>query len=304
MKHRFFLVAILLWVFSSRASAQPAEAPVVVSHGDITVTELDVKRYLKDRVPASRRGDFLIRGDAVRRLAENLLVIRILGEEAAREGGVDTELVDWQVAVHRDRLMMNYYLDRIVEAGTANINWEQTAKEVYLAEPDAFNEEEQVEASHILVSNEDRSDEEARALAEKILAELEAGGDMAQLAREYSDDPSAASNGGNLGSFGRKKMTAPFDEAVFALREPGELAGPVKTRFGYHVIRLEAYMPEHQRPFDEVKGTIIESLKKEIPNTIRQNKVTEVRSSPTIEYNAEHLESLLATLREQYSQSR
>ena len=248
MNHRFILVAVLLGIIAGHSHAQPGASRVLVSSGDIAVTEQDVMRYLKDRVPASRRADFLSRGDAVRRLAENLLVIRMLGDEAAKAGNVDTELVDWQVAVHRDRLMMNYYLDGLVEAGTASINWEQSAKEVYLAEPDAFLTPEQVEATHILIATDDRSEEEARALAEKLLGELQAGADMGQLAREYSDDPSADANGGNLGTFGREKMTAPFDEAVFALREPGELAGPVKTRFGYHLIRLEAYQPERRAP--------------------------------------------------------
>ncbi len=74
------------------------------------------------------------------------------------------------------------------------------------------------------------------------------------LVAEYSDDPSAANNKGDLGFFTAGRMVKPFEEAAFALREAGDVSETVQTQFGYHVIRLVGKQGERMRSFDEVKG--------------------------------------------------
>lgn len=280
---------------TQQLQAQPSD--VVASKGDQVVTAEDLKRYVRDRVPEERRSQFLQKPDAVAKMTENLLVIRALAEEAREAGVVDQEQIDWQVELHRERLMMDQYLRTLEEAQTADINWEATARDVYTAEKESFQKPERVRAAHILIKTGERSEEEALALANDVLAQLEDGKDFKLLAAKYSEDASAATNLGSLGAFGRGKMVPEFEEAAFALREPGELTGPVKTQFGYHIIKLEEYLPAREASFDEVKGEIIAGLKQEIPNSIRQNKVMEVRSSTDIEVN----EELMQQLAEQFS---
>jgi parvulin-like peptidyl-prolyl isomerase len=86
----------------------------------------------------------------------------------------------------------------------------------------------QVRASHILVKTEDK--------AKWIYKELQNGKDFAKLAKEYSDCPSSA-KGGDLGFFGKGQMVKEFEDAAFSLKE-GEISKPVKTQFGYHLIRV------------------------------------------------------------------
>ncbi len=105
-------------------------------------------------------------------------------------------------------------------------------------------------ASHILVETE----EEARA----VIAELEAGADFAELAREKSTGPSGP-NGGALGWFGKGTMVAPFEEAVMALK-PGEISEPVQTQFGWHVIKLNETRPAPKPTLDEVRQTLLDEL--------------------------------------------
>ncbi len=93
-----------------------------------------------------------------------------------------------------------------------------------------------------------QAEEEALKLAREIKARLEAGEDFAQLAKEYSDDPGSADQGGDLGWFGRGVMVPEFEEAAFSL-EPGEISDPVKTPFGYHIIQVLEKDPN--RPRDE-----------------------------------------------------
>lgn len=291
-------LSLVAFLVITHPHLQAQEGPeVVASKGEQAVTVKDLKFYARDRVPENRHQEFFQKPDAVAQLTENLLLIRVLAAEAKGSGLVDEELVEWQLDLHRQRLLMDAYLDQLVAAQTQDINWEATARDVYVAETESFQKPERVRAAHILIKTEERSDEEARALAEDILAQLKDGADFKLLAAKYSEDASAATNLGSLGTFGRGKMVPEFEKAAFELREPGELAGPVKSQFGYHVIKLEEYLPASQASFEEVKDEIVANLKQEIPNTIRQNKLMEIRSSEDIEVDQELLQRVQDTFR-------
>lgn len=125
---------------------------------------------------------------------------------------------------------------------------------------------EEVHALHILFSVKENAPEDevakARAEAQKVLQEAKGGKDFKELAKKYSQDPSAAKNDGDLGFFSREKMTPAFSEAAFALK-PGEISDLVRTPFGFHIIKSVEVRPEKTDPFDEVKGRIEASLKEE-----------------------------------------
>ena len=129
---------------------------------------------------------------------------------------------------------------------------------------DQFKVEKRVKARHILITFPPDADEQAEAdVKEKalsILKEIKGGGDFADLAKKYSQDPSSAVNGGDLGYFSRGQMVKPFEDAAFALKE-GELSEPIKTQFGYHIIKVEKIEDERTRPLSEVREDIIKSLK-------------------------------------------
>ena len=293
MSMRFIAVTALLVAVSISARADE----IVMKDSDIVIRESDIKRYIQDRLPESRWADYFQRPDAVHRLAENLYVIRALAREAENSGVLDQDLIDWQLELEEQRLEMNQYLNALTRQHTDSIDWEKTARDVYVAEPESFFRQEAVRAAHILVSTDDRSEEEALKLAEDIRQQLEDGADFKVMAAKHSDDDSVKTNLGSLGRFARGKMVPEFEEAAFALRKPGELAGPVKTKFGYHIIQLERYIPEEKRSFEEVKGEIIANLQREVPKKVRADKVTEVRSASDIEVNQEALDSLLEELR-------
>lgn len=114
-------------------------------------------------------------------------------------------------------------------------------------------------ASHILIGVDGDTDEaraDAQAEAEAVLSQAQAGADFSELAAEYSDDTGSANSGGDLGVIARGQMVQPFEDAVFAMAE-GELAGPVETQFGFHIIKLTALQAGQQQTLDEARDEVV-----------------------------------------------
>ncbi len=127
-----------------------------------------------------------------------------------------------------------------------------------------FTVPERRRASHILLkvpAGADAAEVEAvRKRLEAIRAKAEKGADFAALARKYSQDNGTKAKGGDLGFFTRGTMVKPFDKAVFSMKV-GEISEPVRTRFGWHLIKLDEIKPARTKPLKEVKNTIIERIK-------------------------------------------
>ncbi len=127
----------------------------------------------------------------------------------------------------------------------------------------SFQIPEQVAASHILIKVDPEkgpaADAEAKTKAEALFARVQKGEDFAKLANENTDDPSGKGNGGQLSPFGRGQMVPEFEQAAFDMK-PGEIRGPIKTQFGYHIIKVLSKLPAHIRSFEEVRGQISSEL--------------------------------------------
>ena len=120
--------------------------------------------------------------------------------------------------------------------------------------PERFQDPERRRARHILIES-GTDDAAAKKKADDVFAQAKAGADFAKLAAQYSDDPGSKAQGGELGWATRESFVKPFADALFAM-QAGEVQGPVKTQFGYHVIQLEEVQAPHQRSFDEVRAEL------------------------------------------------
>jgi peptidyl-prolyl cis-trans isomerase C len=150
-----------------------------------------------------------------------------------------------------------------------------------------------VKVSHILIKSKENAGKEARQLAEKVrkLA-LAQEKPFAELALQYSDDSSAAKNKGDLGFISRGMTVKPFEEAAFALQKAGEISPVIKSRFGFHIIRLEERQPARMRPFEQVKEKLIEEIKNTHLNEVVQAHINQIRNAEGIEMSREVLQNL------------
>ncbi len=141
---------------------------------------------------------------------------------------------------------------------------EDVLRERYDSTRGRFMTEERRRASHILITaGGERGEDEARELAQTLRSRIEQGEDFAALAEEYSDDPGSASAGGDLGWIEPDVMMPEFEEALYDLDSEGAVAGPIKTEFGWHLIRLEEIDQPRGQTFEEARAQILEEIREE-----------------------------------------
>lgn len=136
---------------------------------------------------------------------------------------------------------------------------------LYQQQIDKYKQDESRDARHILIAvngNDPKADAAAKSKAEDILKQIKAGADFAKLAEQYSDDPGSKKQGGELGQVSRGVMVKPFEEALFSLAKPGDIAGPVRSQFGYHIIQLEGINAPQVKPYSQVRAELLADYQK------------------------------------------
>ena len=122
--------------------------------------------------------------------------------------------------------------------------------------PERFTQPEERRVRHILLSvNDPKEDAAVKEKAEGILKRAQGGEDFAKLAKEFSQDPGSAAQGGDLGMSQRKAFVGPFADAAFSMKV-GEITGPVKTQFGYHILKLDAIQAATEKTFEEARADL------------------------------------------------
>lgn len=156
------------------------------------------------------------------------------------------------------------YVDLTIDEAAAEVEVDENELRLFYQERlQQIAADEERRARHILVTDDGRDDDEARALAEELQARIEAGESFEALAREHSDDRDSAADGGSLGWVARGVLGNELDSELFTL-EPGEVSEPVRTGFGWHILRV-----------DEVRGTeppSFESMRDELAADYRQRE--------------------------------
>lgn len=258
-------VLLLSVLVSSGAIAQSGSKPII-KHGETVITQEDFRKAVEINVPEAERGVFYLSEKRVRDFLANMFGARKLAEEARQRGlSADEQRILGETT---NRALAQMQLEYLV-AQAVKPDFEKSARETYVAYPERFMNPEMVRVEHILISRKERCIEEAQKRSNEILAQVQAGDKgFAVIAEEMSDDPSAKRNKGDMGFFARGKMVKPFEDAAFAMTKPGEIAGPVETSFGYHIIRFVERKPELKRSFEEVKDSLIREAERQFRSEV------------------------------------
>jgi peptidyl-prolyl cis-trans isomerase C len=169
------------------------------------------------------------------------------------------------VAAVREDARSEIGVDKLVEAeiGAKIAVKPEAVTDFYQKNQDKFQQGARVRASHILISVPENADAatkaQAKTKAEAVLKDLKAGKDFAAAAKESSQDPGSAPNGGDLGYFEKGQMVPPFEAAAFTLK-PGELSELVESPFGYHIIKVADQQAARVVPLEEAKPQIEQYL--------------------------------------------
>jgi peptidyl-prolyl cis-trans isomerase C len=221
-------------------TAAPAGNKVVARADGIEITEADLALAAEDPalqvpgIPDAQKRDLLV----------GYLVDLKLGAKAAQDAKVG-EGADFQrkLAYARDKALLDEYLDREVKKAVTP----EASRKLYDDTVKGITPEAEVRARHILVENEDD--------AKAAKARVAKGEDFAKVAAELSKDPGSKDDGGDLGFFTKERMVEPFAEAAFKL-EPGQVSEPVKSQFGWHVIRVDEKRNKPVPGFEEMREQV------------------------------------------------
>jgi peptidyl-prolyl cis-trans isomerase C len=230
------LAVVLLAGLPVRAEdANPVLAKVngaEIRQSDVALAEEELGPSLAQMDPATKKDNLLA----------FLIDMKIVAKAAEDKKIENDEDFKKRLAFTRNRLLMDSLLAAEGKAATTD----EAMKKVYADASKQMTGEQEVHARHILVETED----EAKAVEE----ELKKGADFAELAKKKSKDP-GASDGGDLGFFTKDQMVPEFSAVAFAL-EPGKVSDPVKSQFGWHIIKVEEKRSRQAPDFESVKGQI------------------------------------------------
>lgn len=245
--------AIATLVLAGPAAAQtppaptPAEAPakldpatvlakvdgLPITAGDLEVASEDLEQSMASMTEPQRR-DYAL---------NYLIDLRLAAKAAEKDKLGEGEAFQKRLGYLKDRALMEELLQKEAKAAVT----EDKLRKLYDETAKNLKPEEEVRARHILVKTEDE--------AKKVEERLAKGEDFAKIAGEVSTDPGSGKQGGDLGFFGRNQMVPAFEEAAFKL-EPGKVSEPVKSQFGYHIIKVEEKRTRPVPPFDQVRPQI------------------------------------------------
>jgi peptidyl-prolyl cis-trans isomerase C len=233
-------------------AAKPGPDTVVITVGDDKVTVREFDMFLESLSPQDAQ---MARGPFRRAWAESYANMKLLAREAQKRKLDQAPETQIRLANVRDQVLANAMVVGVQET------LDPAALKKYYDEQKATLE--RVSARHILIrfkgskvplrpGQPDLSEAEAKTKAEQLVARIKAGEDFARLAKAESDDVGSGEEGGDLGSFNRGRMVAPFEQAAFSQKE-NEIGNPVRSDFGYHVIQVTGKFDSFEKLADTIR---------------------------------------------------
>ena len=243
---------------------------IVAKVGTITITDDEVTEYL---MGLGQRGQSYNNPEGRKAILERIVAGKLMLLDAKRNLLEVEPAFKAQLARLKDELLANYATEKLISEVKVT---DKECRDYYEANKEQFVDEEKVEASHILVKDEE--------LANKLLADIKEGKvSFEDCAKENSTCPSGK-GGGALGAFGRGQMVPEFEEAAFSMN-PGDVSeAPVKTQFGYHIIKVTSKTANETIPYEAIADEIMAALKNEKSRKAYESKINQLKILYPVDY--------------------
>jgi peptidyl-prolyl cis-trans isomerase C len=257
---------------------EKANEKVLATVNGVNITESDFNEELQS-IPETYRKMVLANKN---KFLDDLVLQELLSQQAKKDG-LDK---DPEILKSLERVKTKLLAKKVIEKQIISsvIVTDDEIKKYYDEHKAEFMEPDQVQASHILVRVQDPAneaeDKAAKEKAEGLLKKVKDGADFSEVAKENSDCPSS-SKGGDLGLFSKGQMVPEFEEAVFSLKKD-EVSGIVKTKFGYHIIKLTDKKEARQMSFDEVKDQLKDKILRDKQKTAFDDYTKNLRANASV----------------------
>ena len=263
---------------AASAEAVKSKGPnVVVWQGPAEIT-LDYIDARMSRIPRDKRAGFLNDPERIEQALRSLLLTRSVARQPEGKELLQDPVVKAEIELATDEILarrrLSLHMSQIEQP-----DFDKLAKERYLSSPKAYSSPETRDLRHILIGAKKYGEAEAKRLADEIHAEITAGKlDFVEAARRYDEDGEPDEDSGLLKAVAQGDTLADFDAAAFKLAKTGDVSPVVKTKYGYHIIRLEGRTESVRHPFEQVKGKILEELQQEYLGRAQQEFLDRHRS--------------------------
>ncbi len=222
----------------------PSSSKVLATVNGETITEADLALAAED---LGMQYPEMVANNQLDGALNFMIDVKLAAQRARAEKLTESEDYKRKLTYAQDRILMERILSRAGEKAATP----EALKKFYDEQVAQLKPAEELRARHILVENEDE--------AQKLIARLKAGEDFAKLAKEASKDPGSGEQGGDLGFFAKERMVPEFSEAAFALKN-GEISAPVKSQFGWHIIKTEERRTRPVPALAEVQDRLAQAL--------------------------------------------
>ncbi len=267
------LLAALALLLTPAASAAAQDDPLIAKVNGVEIHQSDLAIAEEEAgqippMPPDAKRDYLVQF-----MADLIMVSK--DAEAKKVG--DTNEFKHKLEFERRKLLMSNLLQTVGKTALTD----EAMHKVFDAAIKDMGQQEEVHARHILIraaASDEKASKEAEDKIKAVIARLNRGEDFAKIASEVTEDPSGKANGGDLGYFTKEQMVPEFADVAFKL-EKGQISGPVKTQFGWHVIKVEDKRVKPPPTFDEVKP----QLEQFVVRKAQADLVTKLRAEGKIE---------------------
>ena len=265
---KFFLPLLLVLTFLNPCFAQDGSSEdsttdadmVFARQGDAALTHGELYGAISRMSPEVQLR-FVRDGAKVDNLIGSLLRTKLIASDAKKSGFDQEMLVSNRMQLAAETELAEAWVANLI-LNAEDGDYEVLAEEYYLAHPDDFQSQKMVDASHILIKSDTRNEKEALDIANSIREDLRQDpSQFDEFIVEFSEDPAKDSNGGRYPAIQRGQMVKPFEDTVFSMEQPGEISEPIKTAYGYHIIRVNRVIPAQLVPYDSIKQQLMTRAK-------------------------------------------